>query len=96
MVELTEWLCTECGRKHEFATDPEENKVCNDCGAFLKRAKEVPLTSNDELRALVGEWRYEHELPAGQQGANQVADAFKKCADELEALLDDTQAGDGE
>ena len=42
-----------------------------------------------DLRELVESWRYENAVPAGQQGAYQVADAFEKCADEVEELLED-------
>jgi len=86
MAELTEWLCTECGRKHEFTTDPDERKVCNDCGAFLKRAKEVPLSPNAALRKLIDEWN---------KAENTRMKAYK-CANELETLIDDTQAGDAD
>jgi len=81
MPELTEWLCTECGRKHEFATDPDERKVCNDCGAFLKRANAVPLTPNSDLRELINQWRDEYD-GMGEQVANLC------CANDLEALIE--------
>jgi len=78
MSDLTEWLCTECGRKHEFATDPDSQKVCNDCGAFLKRATEVPLTADSVLRELIEKWRsdeYRHDP------------GFHAAADQLEQVI---------
>lgn len=45
--------------------------------------------SVNDLQELVDSWRYENAQPARQQGAYQVAEAFEKCADELEELIND-------
>jgi len=45
----------------------------------------VPI---DDLRALVEKWRYEYELPAGSAGQTEVAKAFEKCVDDVEAVIE--------
>lgn len=51
--------------------------------------KSEETISKDALRELVEEWRYEYEQPAGSTGRLEVAQAFEKCADELEEVLED-------
>ena len=46
-------------------------------------------TSNEDLRELVEEWRYRHELPVASAERLEIVKAFRKCADELEAVIDD-------
>lgn len=41
-----------------------------------------------DLRELAEDWRWEHAQKAGQQGAVQVAEAFERCADDLEELIE--------
>jgi len=69
---------------------------CSECRyEFIKRPKhletlEIDATSNDELRALVDEWRENMEIDAACD-RHDAADRWGQAADELEALLDDTQ-----
>ncbi len=47
------------------------------------------VTSNDELRELVDEWR-EFAEPSGWDGYSKgVREGIESCADELEAVLED-------
>ncbi len=48
-----------------------------------------PSVPVKELRALIEEWRYAYEQSAGSSGHLEVAKAFDKCSNELEAVIED-------
>ena len=55
-----------------------------------KRPKETGVTSNAELRALIDEWRtWIEEKEEQQHGQTIATKEVEKCADDLEALLED-------
>jgi len=82
--DFTEWLCTECGREHEFSTYGA--KECLDCGAFLSKTDEVPLTPNSELRELIEEFRENMKIDAACD-RHDAADRWGQAANELEELI---------
>ena len=44
-------------------------------------------TREQQLRELVDEWRYKYAQAAGSNGYLREAQAFEKCADDLEEAL---------
>jgi len=85
----TEWICPDCGDTMSLQ-EACEAWPCIVCGEQMVLRDASGVTPNDELRALIDEWR-EKANEARQEGLNGYHHAVKDCADELEALLDDTQ-----
>jgi len=78
----------------ELGIDP--SRECENCGEMVHvtyNGECVTKCSNvpdlTPFRALVEEWRYEYELPAGSSGYLEVAKAYEKCVDELQAVIED-------
>lgn len=65
--------------------------VEQDDGSFVPSDTEIDAVPIAELQALVDEWRYERELPAGQANKIDVAESYEECADKLEELIDKHQ-----
>lgn len=85
---MTELPCADCGEPVEVP-----KAWCSDCMDHEMpppdELHQIKMIEAPKLRELIEEWRWENAQPAGQQGAYQVAEAFEKCANQLEALLDD-------
>jgi len=87
-IDYTETMLAQCGEcRYEFIKRPQHLETL-----------EIDATPNSEIQKLVNDWRGTAAMKHSDEKDvfNARCDAWRKAADELEALIDDTQAGDAD
>jgi DNA-directed RNA polymerase subunit RPC12/RpoP len=90
---MTEYVCSNCTATHTPIEDDVDPWECVECASGLMEPRsESDVITREELRGLIEEWREEGKSkrmnPNGMMEYVGMGQAMQKCADELEAVLD--------